>query len=240
MAGKSGTEMQNSQNNKKKSEKKIYHYFKAFWKFIWEEDSLLSWLVNVVLAFVLIKFIVYPALGFILGTGYPIVAVVSGSMEHKIVEDSNNRYSICDSNYFTQPDTLNYDEYWAVCGSWYEKINISKEKFASFRFRNGFNTGDIMILIGEKPKDIEVGEVIVFWGTGRPDPIIHRVVAVNSINGKYYYQTKGDHNQDSFAGIGETSISEDRVLGKALIRVPYLGWVKILFVRGIQYIIGIF
>ena len=63
----------------KKSAKDIW---KKVWHFIWEEDSVASWVVNIILAFVLIKFIVYPGLGFALGTTHPVVAVVSPSMEH--------------------------------------------------------------------------------------------------------------------------------------------------------------
>ena len=52
------------------------------WYFIWEDDSLASWLVNIVLAFLLVKFIIYPGLGLLLSTDYPVVAVISGSMTH--------------------------------------------------------------------------------------------------------------------------------------------------------------
>ena len=66
--------------------------WKKTWYFIWDDDSIYSWLVNVVLAFVLIKFIVYPVLGLLLQTNYPIVAVVSSSMEHD--EDFEDRKSV--------------------------------------------------------------------------------------------------------------------------------------------------
>ena len=58
-------------------------FLKKTWHFIWDDDSIWSWIINVILAFVIIKFLVYPGLGFIMQTSYPIVAVVSGSMEHK-------------------------------------------------------------------------------------------------------------------------------------------------------------
>ena len=61
---------------------KVKSFLKRAWHFIWSEDSILSWIANVILAFLLIYFIVYPVLGFIFGTSFPIVAVVSGSMEH--------------------------------------------------------------------------------------------------------------------------------------------------------------
>jgi hypothetical protein len=43
-------------------------FFGKLWHFIWNEDSIESWLINIVLAFVIIKFIVYPGLGLVLGT----------------------------------------------------------------------------------------------------------------------------------------------------------------------------
>ena len=55
---------------------------KKIWRFIWYDDSLLSWIVNILLAFLIVKFLVYPGLGLMLGTTHPVVAVVSGSMHH--------------------------------------------------------------------------------------------------------------------------------------------------------------
>ena len=63
--------------------KKNKSTWQKIWYFIWEDDSVLSWIVNIILAFVLIKFIVYPGLGLVFGTDFPVVAVVSGSMEHE-------------------------------------------------------------------------------------------------------------------------------------------------------------
>ena len=54
------------------------------WKFIWDNDSPLSWILNVIIAFILVKFIIYPGLGLLLGTTHPVVAVVSGSMSHNL------------------------------------------------------------------------------------------------------------------------------------------------------------
>ena len=55
---------------------------KKIWNFIWHDNSVWSWLVNVILAFVLVKFVIYPGLGFLLHTTHPVVAVMSSSMEH--------------------------------------------------------------------------------------------------------------------------------------------------------------
>ena len=57
-------------------------FLKKTWDFIWNSNSVWSWILNVVLAFILVKFILYPGFGFLLQTSHPVVAVMSGSMEH--------------------------------------------------------------------------------------------------------------------------------------------------------------
>lgn len=178
---------------------------KKVWHFIWEEDSIWSWIVNIVLAFVLIKFIVYPGLGLLLATSHPVVAVVSGSMEH----DGS------------------FSQWWGSQTDFYVAYNISMDSFEKFWFHNGFNKGDIMILKGIKPENIKVGDVIVYR-TQRPDPIIHRVIKIFYDSGNIYFQAKGDHNLVS--NIDEKKIAQDQIVGKALIRIPWLGWIKIAFV----------
>ncbi len=217
---------------------KLKKNLKKVWWFIWEDDSLLSWIVNIVLAFILIKFIVYPGLGLLLGTNYPVVAVVSGSMEHKlvptcVVRDVNGNclqtmagsYEICGMT-ASKKVPMNLDNYWSKCGPWYEDIGITENQFKTFIFHNGFNTGDIIILHGKDPKDIKVGDVIVF-ASDKPYPIIHRVISRENINGTIYFNTKGDHNPTQ--GPDDIMISQQRLLGKAFVRIPYLGWIKIGF-----------
>jgi len=207
------------------NKKQIKAILKKTWYFLWESNSVWSWIANVIIAFVLIKFIVYPGLGFVLSTSHPIVAVVSGSMEH----DGN------------------FDEWWdsfALCGGtpctqndFYSTYNITKEKFLSFKYKNGFNQGDIMVLKGSSPENIDVGDVLVF-NNYRPDPIIHRIVEKWEEDGKYYFKTKGDHNFESISSrsLNETKISSDEIVGKAVLRIPYLGWIKILFVKMLQFL----
>jgi len=191
--------------NKKKVKKRI----KKVWYFIWEDNSMWSWIVNIILAFVLIKFIVYPGLGFLLATSHPVVAVVSESMEHR----------------------TGFDEWWEKNSDWYIENGIDKDGFETFSLKNGFNKGDIMFLVGREAEDIEIGDVIVF-NSNRKDPIIHRVVKKMEDNGEIYFQTKGDNNKDSIKStwIDETNLKEDVIIGKAIIRIPLLGYIKIWFV----------
>lgn len=195
---------------------KFKEILKKVWWFVWESDSWWSWPVNLVLAFILIKFIVYPGLGLIFGTAFPVVAVVSGSMEH----DGSFADWWASSAYCAASCTQ--DE-------WYASYDITEEQFQEFSFKNGFNKGDIMVLAGVKPKNIKTGDVLVFQSAYGGEPIIHRVVAIsgNETSG-FVYQTKGDHNADS--GNIDRNIQQDAIYGKAIFRIPFLGWIKIAFV----------
>ena len=174
---------------------------KKVWRFIWHDDSILSWIVNIILAFLIVKFLIYPGLGLALGTTHPVVAVVSGSMHHN----------------------GNFDQWYDEKGDWYK---FEKEGMKKWSLHNGFNRGDIMIL--KKAKDVKVGDIIVFYGNSN-NPIIHRVVFV----GDNFYQTKGDNNADSFEQLGEKDIKQNKIIGKAIGRIPLLGYVKILFSEGL-------
>lgn len=190
------------------------------WHFLWHEDSLASWIANIVVAFILIKFIVYPVLGMALGTSFPIVAVVSGSMEHDgTFADWWERQCM-----YAEGST-------ATQGRLYERMNISQDRFRAFSFRNGFNKGDLMILYS--PKDATIGDVLVYKAPGFNDPIIHRIIGEGAaLDGSKVFTTKGDANcgQSGF----ERGIGSDRVLGKAVLRLPLLGWIKIGFVNTVM------
>lgn len=198
--------------------------WKKIWYFIWHDDSIWSWVINIVLAFILIKFVIFPGLGFILGTEYPVVAVVSGSMEHDGSFEDWWESDYCGRATISVEGTTQRERY--------EAYNITKPEFLNFPFENGFNTGDIMIL--QSANKVRVGDVIVFAVQGQVEPIIHRVVSVKESEGKYYYNTKGDHNCG--VGVFEKDIPEGAVLGKSLFRIPFLGWIKIIFVKIIEFV----
>jgi hypothetical protein len=204
----------------------IKKFLKAVWHFIWVEDSWLSWIVNVFLAFIIIKFLVYPGLGLALGTSHPIVAVVSSSMEHPVSFEE----------WWTEPSCCaNSDCHTKLSqGMILEKQGINEDEFLDFPFTNGFNKGDIMILYS--PKNIAIGDVLTFMAPGRSDPIIHRVIAVNKQGEQITYQTKGDNNCAS--ADFENFVTKEQAIGKAVWRVPLLGWIKIGFV-GLLKLIGL-
>ncbi|UCG95179.1 MAG: signal peptidase I [archaeon] len=112
------------------------------------------------------------------------------------------------------------------------------------------NVGDIVIIRGEET--YETGEIIVFEGW-ETEPIIHRVVAEaegesveklegwNELTDEYIaemaynrgkiYITKGDNNPRCDQCSKKLPVTESLVYGKAVARIPYLGWVKILAVE---------
>ncbi len=205
----------------------LKRHSKHVWQFFWHEDSVWSWIANIITAFLVIRFVVYPLLGIVLGTGFPIVAVVSESMEQGL-----HQGILCGRQFDEFQES--FDNYWQVCGKWYEDQSITKEQFRQFSFHNGFRKGDVIVLWRAHSDNLNVGNILVFQGH-RPQPIIHRVVKAWQENEDYYYQTKGDHNSGSIDGAsGETKIGEERILGKGLFRIPYLGWVKILFVDALR------
>ncbi|MFT4297770.1 MAG: signal peptidase I [Candidatus Woesearchaeota archaeon] len=228
-----------TKKSQKKSSSKYKQWIKKAWNFIWHSDSVWSWLLNIALAFLFIKFIFYPGIGLLLNTSYPVVAVVLGSMEHmQSARDGKTIPEECGNTYENTKYFVSLDYYWQECGEWYEKNNITKEQFSKFPFRNGFNKGDIIVIYGENPKNLKIGDVIVFYSDQRPEPIIHRIVEINKDNSNYIFNTKGDHNKIADPRI-DINIHQDKIIGKGVFRIPLLGWIKIWFMNIGEFIIGV-
>lgn len=172
------------------------------WHFLAHDESWLSFIVDAILVVVIGKFVLLPVLGIFLGTSYPLVAVVSDSMEHR----------------------GSFDKWWLQQESWYAEHNISRERFLAFPHKNGFNKGDAFVVRGISAADLRVGDVVVYKIPQKNDPIIHRIVSLE--NGAVV--TKGDGNlgQLSF----EYAVQPTQIQGKAAIKLPLLGWVKTAFV----------
>lgn len=212
--------------------KKIITNIKKFWDWTWNSDSILSWIVALALIYIIVKFMFFPGLSLITGSSLPLAGVESSSMDHQIVKDDYNILNLC-GNVYTKKEYINFNKYWETCGSWYEEKNISKETFSEFPLKNGFRKGDIIIVWGRfKPK---IGDIIIFKPNPEstaPRPIIHRIASIKD----NVIQTKGDHNQkqltldNNIYKTDETSINQEQIIGKAIFKIPYLGWVKIIVV----------
>jgi len=213
---------------------------KKAWDWVWNSNSITSWIIALILIFVFVKFIFFPLLSLVMGfsihsiiagTSLPLAGVESSSMDHQIVIDDKGTLNLCGESYTKEEkEYIDFDTYWSLCGNWYEKRNITKEEFSKFSLKNGFAKGDIIIVWGKfTPK---VGDIIIFKpnsDSSAPRPIIHRIIKIeDGIIG-----TKGDHNGDqlvpknNYYGTDETNIEESQIIGKAILKIPYLGYLKI-------------
>ena len=68
---------------------------KKSWKWIWNSDSIWSWIVALIVIFIIIKFIFFPTLSLIFGTSLPLAGVESSSMDHQIVKDDSGTLNLC-------------------------------------------------------------------------------------------------------------------------------------------------
>jgi signal peptidase I len=84
-----------------------------------------------------------------------------------------------------------------------------------------FYKGDMIVVYGDR--DVSVGDIIVFETSDRKYPIIHRVYEITPGGIK----TKGDNNEYTDPWM----INENNIYGKAVLKFPLLGWVKIIFVE---------
>jgi signal peptidase I len=109
-------------------------------------------------------------------------------------------------------------------------------------FDQTLHVGDILIIQGVNPKDLNTNypnsDIIVFHEPGTPDKlIVHRIVAEQEIDGKLYFQTKGDGNGLRWPNVPPVSeydpwnngqgVSQDLVVGKVVARIPWVGHVTL-------------
>ncbi len=193
------------------AELKIKEAIKKSWNWLWHSDSLLSWIVSLLLAFIIVKFIFFPLLSLLLGTSLPLVVVESSSMEHP-------------GNLFKEifSPQKEFENWWEEKGLWYEDRELTKQEAQSWIFKSGFDKGDIIVVY--RPTKLKIGDVIIFEANAQ-HPIIHRIISIDN----KIIETKGDNNLDQLSI--EKSISEENIIGKAIFRIPKLGWIKLIFVE---------
>jgi signal peptidase I len=102
-------------------------------------------------------------------------------------------------------------------------------------FARTLHIGDLIIIQGVNPATLSAdypnSDIIVFHRPSDPSElIVHRIVAKEEINGKYYFRTKGDGNNfDKWPTTPQPSeydpwvIPQDMVVGKVILRIPWVG-----------------
>ena len=116
----------------------------------------------------------------------------------------------------------------------------------SHPFDRTMQMGDIVVISGVPAKDLRSiypeSDIIVFHNPENPDElIIHRITATTRIDGKTYFFTKGDGSNAQSAwpavpepfeydpwnsrnsSIPQGAVSEDLVVGKVVLRIPWVG-----------------
>ncbi|MBI2046731.1 hypothetical protein HYT26_01020 [Candidatus Pacearchaeota archaeon] len=143
---------------------------KDFWKWLWNSDSIWSWVVFFILAFILIRVVFFSLASFATGSTLPFVVIESCSMNH--------------------PGFLGeFEGWWRDYGAWYNERNITKDQFQGFKYNTGMKMGDIIVV--SKRSEIKLGDVIIFQTNKEAvskRPIIHRAISLNPL------ATKGDYN----------------------------------------------
>jgi signal peptidase I len=189
--------------------KEARELWKKFWFLLWKDDSFKGWIFSLVILFIFIKFIFFPGLSLVTGTSLPLAIVESCSMYHK-------------GNLFA-----NFDSWWERHDEKYSKFTINELDFQDFILKNGFNKGDILFIIRANPEKLQEGDIIIF-NANQKNPIIHRIIDIRENGEERIFSTIGDNNKGQLSF--ENSVTEDMIVGKAVLRVaPYLGWIKLVF-----------
>jgi signal peptidase len=84
------------------------------------------------------------------------------------------------------------------------------------------------------PKDVQVGDIVVYNAKWFNQPVIHRIIDIKEINGKTVYEIKGDNNNRS----DPYYVTADQIQAKVIkwgdkpVVIPYIGTIS-LWLRGL-------
>ena len=97
---------------------------------------------------------------------------------------------------------------------------------------------DAVIIKRSSEDNLKVNDVVTYRSE---DPafygilVTHRVVNIEDVNGEKIYITKGDHNET----IDRTPVKFKQILGKVVMRVPKIGYLKYFLIEYYGWIIAI-
>jgi signal peptidase I len=185
---------------------KIKNLLKQLWFLVWKDESWKGWVVSLLFIFIIVKFIFFPLLNFVTGTSLPLVVVESCSMYHQ-------------GNLFAD-----FNQWWQANEEKYEQFSIARDEFQKYAMKNGFNKGDIILSVRANPERLKQGDIIIF-NAQQQHPIIHRIVEANQANSGIIFATFGDNNQGQLPI--EKEIEDEQIIGRAILKIPYIGWVKL-------------
>ena len=143
---------------------------------------------------------------------FPALTIITGAPLPLVVVESCSMYH-----------AASFQGWWERNKGWYEQRNVTLADFEEFPLKNGLNKGDIVIVWGKG--EMQRGDIIIFSAKTRY-PVIHRVITENP------RATKGDNNPDQL--LFERTISDNALMGKAVAKIPYLGWIKLIFFEALK------
>ena len=82
--------------------------------------------------------------------------------------------------------------------------------------------------------DVKVGDVVVYNAEWYPEPVIHRVIGIEDINGSKNYLIKGDNNDvaDPYLVTPDQIRAKVITINNSLLVIPKIGYITIWF-RGL-------
>lgn len=83
------------------------------------------------------------------------------------------------------------------------------------------STGDVVIVDGVDPANIEERDVITYLRNDADTPTTHRVVGINEEGGELSFVTQGDANDQPDA----SPVAASEVMGQVVFTIPYIGYV---------------
>ncbi|MGC9133323.1 MAG: hypothetical protein ACP5GJ_02890 [Nanopusillaceae archaeon] len=108
----------------------------------------------------------------------------------------------------------------------YSQYNITLNQFYSFPYPNGLYVGDVIIIFPINQNYLRIGDVILYKGINifRNEDIFHRIIGYNNTN----FIIMGDNNPGPIIFEDEEDMPPDRILGIGILRIPFLGYIKLL------------
>lgn len=84
-----------------------------------------------------------------------------------------------------------------------------------------FNQGDLIVIKQCDTSDLQVGDIVTFHTIvdGQYALNTHRIVSIDELNGMHSFTTKGDNNDIADQHV----ISDGDIVGKYVLKIPYLG-----------------
>lgn len=87
------------------------------------------------------------------------------------------------------------------------------------------NIGDVVITKKTKPDEIQLNDIIEYKYDNIS--VVHRVIQINKENDVLVFTTKGDSNKSK----DKDPVLEDDVVGKVIVRIPFIGYPAVLLTQ---------